>query len=103
MLDQSLISTVNLAEVVAALARGGNPESEVRAIIADLTLSAIPPDEQSAIDAGLLRAVTETAGLSLGDRFWLALARRLRAPVLTADPAWLKVAKATGVEVRAIR
>ena len=103
VLDQALISTVNLAEVVAALARGGNPHEEVRAILADLALAAIPADEATAIDAGLLRAATDQAGLSPGDRFCLALAARLSAPVLTADPAWLKVAKPVGVEVRVIR
>ncbi len=103
MLDDALVSTVNLAEVVAALARDGNPEEDVRAILAALMVAAIAPDEAAAIDAGLLRSITDPAGLSLGDRFCLALARRLRAPVVTADRAWRKTAKPTGVEVRVIR
>ena len=103
LLDQALISTVNIAEVAAALVRGGNPVEDVRRILAGLGLAAIAPDEAMAIDAGLLRAVTDEAGLSLGDRFCLALARRVRAPAVTADRAWRKVAAAAGVEVRWIR
>lgn len=103
VLDDGLVSTVNLAEIVATLSHGGNPEDEVRAILGDLALAAVPPDEAMALDAGFLRAETRGAGLSLGDRFCLALARRLAAPVLTADRAWLKVAARTGVEVRMVR
>jgi PIN domain nuclease of toxin-antitoxin system len=103
VLDSALIGTVNLAEVAAALARDGNPDEEVRGIIATLKLSCVPPDEAMALDAGLLRSATDRAGLSLGDRFCLALARRLDAPVLTADRSWRKVADQVGVEVRTLR
>lgn len=102
VLDDALISTVNLAEVVARFA-GQRPTDIVRATVDALALVTIAPDDATAFDAGLLRLVTASAGLSLGDRFCLALARRLSAPVLTADRAWLEVARRTGVEVRLIR
>ncbi len=38
------------------------------------------------------------AGLSLGDRACLALARRLGLPVLSADRTWLKVDVGVAVE-----
>ena len=63
LLDQALISTVNIAEVAAALVRGGNPVEDVRRILAGLGLAAIAPDEAMAINAGLLRVVTDEAGL----------------------------------------
>lgn len=103
LLEAIVISTVNIAEVVAALARDGNPEADVREIVTGLALAAIAPDEEIAIDAGLLRGATDRAGLSLGDRFCLALARRLSAPVITADRAWTRVAAQAGVDVRLIR
>jgi len=102
-LDAALVSTVNVAEVVSALARDGNPEEDLRTIVAGLKLAAIPPDEAASVDAGLLRRITDAAGLSLGDRFCLALARRLKAPVLTADRAWTRISEEAGVEVRMIR
>lgn len=102
-LPTGILSTVNLAEVVAVLARGGNPPADVQAIVADLSLPTLPPDEAMAIDAGLLYDATRAAGLSLGDRFCLALARKLGVPVVTADRAWLKVGVRTEVDVRLIR
>ena len=60
-------------------------------------------DRDLAFDAGLLLPLTRAAGLSLGDRACLALARRLGARVLTGDRAWARVADAVGVEVELIR
>lgn len=102
-MPDAIVSTVNLAEIVAILIRGGNAEDEVRGTIADLSLAAVPPDEAMAIDAGALVQATRSAGLSLGDRFCLVLARRVSAPVMTADAAWTKVAAEVGVEVRMVR
>lgn len=48
-----------------------------------------------------LRRSTRHRGLSLGDRACLALALRLRLPVMTADRAWLGLG--LDVEVEAIR
>lgn len=102
-LPHGLVSTVNLSEIVSVLVRGGNPEDMVRATLARLRLAAVAPDEAMALDAGFLHDATQSAGLSLGDRFCLALARRVAAPVVTADRAWLKVAERVGVEVRMLR
>lgn len=83
----AVISTVNLAEVFSRVAdRGGDPAK----LAAELTQSGLldgaitvePFTAADAIDAGRLRALTRDAGLSLGDRACLALARRLDAPAL---------------------
>jgi PIN domain nuclease of toxin-antitoxin system len=102
ILDGSLISVVNVAEVAATLARHVGIE-EVRLILANSGPLPVAADEETAIDAGLLRPVTDVAGLSLADRFCLALGRRLGVPVVTADRAWARVAEAAAVEVLLIR
>src|SRR5271165_5623489 len=102
-LDAAVVSAVNLAEVAGGVARGGNSPEQVRAVLAALACAVIPADEEMAIDVGLMRAQTDRAGLSLGDRFCLALGRRLRAPVLTADRQWALVADEVGVKVEMIR
>jgi PIN domain nuclease of toxin-antitoxin system len=45
-------------------------------------------DSVLSMNAGLLRPLTKSAGLSLGDRACLALARHKNVPVLTTDRAW---------------
>ena len=45
-----------------------------------------------AFEAGNLRGRTAPLGLSLGDRFCLALAHAMRVPAVTADQAWRKLA-----------
>jgi ribonuclease VapC len=102
----AVISTVNIAEVFSRAAdRGEDPAK----LAAELTQSGLldgaitvePFTVADAIDAARLRPLTRDAGLSLGDRACLALARRLDAPALTADTDWQGVAH--GVELRPIR
>lgn len=102
-LDFAVMSAVNFAEVAGSLARGGNRPDDVRAILRALACTVMPADEEIAIDVGLMRALTDRAGLSLGDRFCLALGRRLQAPVLTADRQWALIANDVGVKVEVIR
>jgi ribonuclease VapC len=102
----AVISAVNLAEVFSRVAdRGGDPAK----LAAELTQSGLldgaitiePFTVADAIDAARLRPLTRDAGLSLGDRACLALARRLDARALTADSEWQGAAH--GVEVQPIR
>jgi PIN domain nuclease of toxin-antitoxin system len=99
----SLMSVVNVAEVVERLTRGGHSPAAVERIISTLQLHTEPPDLKMAVEVGAMRAVTGFAGLSLGDRFCLSLARKQNAPVLTADRNWSRVAEIIDVEVRLIR
>lgn len=101
--DPAVISAVNLAEVAAGLVRNGATGAEARAALSAAGFTVISADEDLAVGAGLLRAITDRAGLSLGDRFCLALARRLRSPALTCDRQWASVAEELGVEVELIR
>jgi len=68
-----------------------------------LPMTVVAADHALATLAGRLRAVTAEAGLSLGDRFCLALAQRDGLPAWTSDLDWKKIADATQVKVIAIR
>ena len=103
LLQGSIIGSVNLAEVAAGLRGGGNSDEQIRGIIEQIELPVAPADKTLAIDAGLLRRMTDQYGLSLGDRFCLALGRRTGLPVLTADRAWIEIAEAINVKVQLIR
>ena len=97
------LSSVNYAEVVSHFIHAGMPEREVDAMLDPLPVVVVPADKGLAQIAGRLRAVTAEAGLSLGDRFCLALAVRDGLPVWTSDQNWKKVADAAKVKVVAIR
>ena len=97
------MSLVNYAEVIARYSRSGAPTDGAKRIIADLPLRLVAPDLDQAYTAGILEARTRSAGLSMGDRFCLALAISRNATVWTADRAWAEIAGTVGVEVRLIR
>lgn len=100
-LEDAAVSAVNLSEVVAKLLESGMPLEEAEEALGGLGLNVRAFDEGAAWAAGALRAGTRKAGLSLGDRACLALARELGVPTLTADGAWAKVS--AGVEVGLLR
>lgn len=100
-LDDAVMSAVNLAEVVGKLEDIGVAPFSTRSIIDLLALVVVPFDETQAFLAGELVTRTRSAGLSLGDRCCLALAKTLDATAVTADRAWLEVD--AGVEIVAIR
>ena len=100
-LPRAVIGAVNISEVVARLADGGMPGLAIQETIEELRLDVMPFDAELALTAGLLRPLTRSAGLSLGDRACLALGMRLRLPVLTADRIWAGLD--LDVEVRLVR
>ncbi|MDN4633975.1 type II toxin-antitoxin system VapC family toxin [Sphingomonas sp. PsM26] len=95
------VSSVNYAEVVTHFIHAGMPERQVDAMLDPLPMTVVPADKGLAQMAGRLRGVTADVGLSLGDRFCLALARRDGLPAWTSDQNLKKIADA--VEVVTIR
>jgi PIN domain nuclease of toxin-antitoxin system len=97
------MSTVNLAEVVGYFARRGLTEKQITEILAPLPIELVPFDEAQAVAAGMLLPATRAAGLSLGDRACLALAKRLGSPLQTADRIWETLSPELGIAIFAIR
>lgn len=75
-LSGSRMSVVNHAELVSYYAKAGSDPAAIEAMLRALPIELVPVDRELATAAGLLRAVTVEVGLSLGDRFCLALAAR---------------------------
>ena len=101
VLETSLLSAVNLAEVATRLLDLGALAADIDGLRERLRCEVIPFDEGLALRAGLLRVQTRHLGLSVGDRACLALAQREGLPVLTGDRAWRGLD--VGVEVVLIR
>lgn len=98
-----IVSGVNAAEVITKLADKQRPETFLREVIGHIGAECISFDAAQATEAGLLRPVTRSLGLSLGDRACLALARLQSATAITADHAWLQLAIPLGITIESIR
>jgi PIN domain nuclease of toxin-antitoxin system len=101
LLDRSVASTVNLAEVQSKLVKKGYLPEEAWEDALSSANSVEPFTREHARIAGDLTTITAQYGLSLGDRSCLALAITLNAPVYTTEQAWknLKV----GIPIHVIR
>jgi ribonuclease VapC len=99
--DGGELSAVNLAEVISKQQEFSIPPHHTVQLLPLLGIQVHEFDTDSAILAGSLRTVTKHLGLSLGDRACLALAKRLKLPVLTADRIWTQLD--LGIEVIPIR
>lgn len=98
------IHTVNWAEVLTKLvSRGARPadvtrQLSERGVLGQLLLVEAGQPQDAEVVAELY-TTTRSAGLSLGDRYCLALGQRLGVPVLTADRAWSVLGVGVTVEL----
>lgn len=96
-IDRSIMSAVNLAEVVTVMLRYGIDAVELRRELGALNLPIVAFDQDLAWSA----ARFVRPGLSFGDRACLALAMARGLPVLTSDRAWSRLD--LGVEIKVVR
>lgn len=101
VLDRSVVSTVNLAEVQAKLVLKGVSPEEAWIYATSAVESVEPYTGEQAKLAGALVTQTKSLGLSLGDRACLALAIALKAEVYTTESAWKKLK--LGIPIHVIR
>jgi ribonuclease VapC len=103
LLDDAIVSTVNIAEVYTYAAINNLAPDAIDAFFADSGIEVAPFDKDHAVMAGHLASLTRKVGLSLGDRSCLALAKLRNADVLTADRQWQQVADAVGLTITLLR
>lgn len=100
-LPGSMMSAVNLAEVLSKTMDSGMPLETSQRLLAELPCDVVAFDAEHAALTAALRQATRTYGLSLGDRSCLALGLKTGWPVVTADRHW--DACNVGVDVKQIR
>jgi ribonuclease VapC len=98
-----VISSINMAEVATRLLDMGLPPQELVRAVNQFGVDAIDFNQEQALACAALRPLTKSAGLSLGDRACLALAKLMQGCTVTGDRAWMDVADAVGVQVVMIR
>ncbi|MBP0027184.1 type II toxin-antitoxin system VapC family toxin [Roseofilum reptotaenium CS-1145] len=101
VLAESVISTVNWAEVVQKSIAAG---ADIEGMLSDLQALGLriePFTVEDADRAARLWQQTRQVGLSLGDRACLSLGWRLGVPIFTSDRAWANLN--LPLDVRVIR
>lgn len=101
--EPCVVTAANQAEIIAKSLDRGVGSQNIQTILAELAYAVIDIKAEDGVQAGLMRDRTRKLGLSLGDRLCLAVAQRLKAPVLTADRPWLSMAKPLGLDIRCVR
>jgi ribonuclease VapC len=97
----SVISAVNLAEIITNLIDHGVTAEQASFLTDQLSCEVFGANRRRAGAVGPLHAKTRRTGVSLGDRFCLALAQELGVPALTADRRWKDLD--LGIQVQLIR
>jgi ribonuclease VapC len=101
--DGAVICAVNVSEIVGHFAKMGADQAAIETMLSGLPVEIIPADTALSYAAGMLRPRTAHLGLSMGDRYCLALAKSLGAKAVTADRAWAEVAHQLAIDVVVIR
>jgi ribonuclease VapC len=97
------ISAINYSEAADYFSRLGHSRRDIGQLLSSLDLDVVPVDADLALNAAMMRPVTDSAGLSMGDRCCIALAQRMAVPALTGDRSWTDIADKVGVELLLIR
>jgi PIN domain nuclease of toxin-antitoxin system len=95
-LPSGRLSVVNLCEVLTRIARDGVAPQLVLEHVKATGVSFVDVTAKQALHAANLR---DRPGLSLGDRFCVALAQELSVPALTSDRLWAKLSLPVAVEL----
>ena len=95
----SLLSSVNLCEIVSKFAERGEDSARVQSDVLGLGVEVVEFSSRQALVAAQLRPQTWHLGLSLGDRACLALGLEYGATVLTADKPWQNLPAPHQIEV----
>jgi len=101
VIERSMVSTVNVAEITGKLLQFGFTADEAVESMKSLPVRKLPFDLQLALGAGTMWLRSKGLGLSLGDRACLALAESSGLPAMTADKRWAKFRST--IEIRLIR
>jgi ribonuclease VapC len=101
--NDCVISSVNMAEVAAKMLEFGLPPQELKRAIEQFVVDVIDFNQEQALACAELRPMTKSAGLSLGDRACLGLAKLMDATAVTSDRPWMNIAETVGVKVQLIR
>lgn len=104
LFDNAVITTFNLAEAVSSvLIKKGGDVNKVWSFIGNFVQNHYSLDDDLSYVALAITSISKQYGLSLGDRYCLALAKVLQIPVYTADKIWKELEEPLNIKIHLIR
>jgi len=102
LLKFSVMSAVNVTEVLSVLQRANITPEEGLSLITDIVATILPFDLEQAEQAAKLHPLVQSKGLSLADRACIAIGLKLQLPIYTADRVWGEL-QLNGADIKLIR
>ena len=103
MFIDSIITTINLAEALTVIIRKYEIDPDtVWNELSNFVQNHYPINDELTYEVVKMTPYAKPYGLSLGDRYCLALAKHLRLPVYTADKIWKNLEEPLGIIVNLI-
>lgn len=102
LLKDSVMSTINIAEVLTSLQRVGIFPDDAIVIMQSIVGTVIPFDVTHAQKAAMLYPLVKHRGLSLADRACISLGISMHLPIYTADKIWAEL-NLENADIRLIR
>jgi ribonuclease VapC len=90
-LPNAYISVINYAETLAKLVEWGSSIEQACEALSEMEFTIVPCTESQAVTTAAMLQIAKQFGLSIGDRFCLALTLEMNCPVLTADKIWQNI------------
>lgn len=104
LFQDAIITTFNLAESVSSiLVKKGGDEDLLWELLSNFVQNHYPLDDELSYEVIKMTKLTKQYGLSLGDRYCIALAKILNLPVYTADKIWKELESHLKISVVLIR
>ncbi|MEN9488571.1 MAG: hypothetical protein RL494_836 [Bacteroidota bacterium] len=104
LFDNAVITTFNLAEAVnSVLVKKGGDEMIIWNYLGNFVQYHYPLDDELSFEVIKMTKLTKPLGLSLGDRYCIALGKVLNIPIYTADRAWKQLEENLNVTIELIR
>jgi ribonuclease VapC len=105
ILEHSIVTTYNLAEVANKMVlKKQIKHTEIWPVLETLVAHHYSIDmELSSLATQLSEVIDASYGISLGDKYCLALGILLKKPIYTADRIWKKLEEPLGLEIKLVR
>ena len=105
ILDHCIATTYNIAEVANKMVlKKQTNHADIWLLLESMISHPYNIDmELSEITSGFSEVIDASYGISLDDKYCLALGRLLNKPIYTADHAWKQFEEMLGVEINLIR